>query len=137
MRARRSAPSAAYPSARSFTPDLFPPDLFPPSSADPLSNMVLSFSSKEDAVAFAEKNGNDQTLRAAQTRTGRGGEGLVPSLIKALEATPPPFFFFFTTALEQLACWGKTAVEQGGERVQPVQTGTEHKAKGELYPSPP
>ncbi|XP_057687708.1 NADH dehydrogenase [ubiquinone] iron-sulfur protein 4, mitochondrial [Corythoichthys intestinalis] len=27
------------------------------SSADPLSNMVLSFSSKEDAVAFAEKNG--------------------------------------------------------------------------------
>ncbi|XP_051923266.1 NADH dehydrogenase [ubiquinone] iron-sulfur protein 4, mitochondrial isoform X2 [Hippocampus zosterae] len=28
------------------------------SSADPLSNMVLSFSSKEDAIAFAEKNGN-------------------------------------------------------------------------------
>ncbi|XP_034397540.1 NADH dehydrogenase [ubiquinone] iron-sulfur protein 4, mitochondrial [Cyclopterus lumpus] len=27
------------------------------STADPLSNMVLSFSSKEDAVAFAEKNG--------------------------------------------------------------------------------
>ncbi|XP_077378382.1 NADH dehydrogenase [ubiquinone] iron-sulfur protein 4, mitochondrial [Festucalex cinctus] len=27
------------------------------SSADPLSNMVLSFSSKEDAIAFAEKNG--------------------------------------------------------------------------------
>ncbi|XP_060927197.1 NADH dehydrogenase [ubiquinone] iron-sulfur protein 4, mitochondrial [Limanda limanda] len=27
------------------------------SSADPLSNMTLSFSSKEDAVAFAEKNG--------------------------------------------------------------------------------
>lgn len=26
--------------------------------ADPLSNMVLSFSSKEDAIAFAEKNGN-------------------------------------------------------------------------------
>ena len=25
--------------------------------ADPLSNMVLSFSSKEDAIAFAEKNG--------------------------------------------------------------------------------
>ncbi|XP_073536424.1 NADH dehydrogenase [ubiquinone] iron-sulfur protein 4, mitochondrial [Phyllobates terribilis] len=27
------------------------------STADPLSNMVLSFSCKEDAVAFAEKNG--------------------------------------------------------------------------------
>ncbi|XP_075955150.1 NADH dehydrogenase [ubiquinone] iron-sulfur protein 4, mitochondrial [Anarhichas minor] len=27
------------------------------STADPLSNMMLSFSSKEDAVAFAEKNG--------------------------------------------------------------------------------
>ncbi|KPP70991.1 NADH dehydrogenase-like [Scleropages formosus] len=27
------------------------------STADPLSNMVLTFSSKEDAVAFAEKNG--------------------------------------------------------------------------------
>uniref|UniRef100_A0A8C5M4U7 NADH dehydrogenase [ubiquinone] iron-sulfur protein 4, mitochondrial n=1 Tax=Leptobrachium leishanense TaxID=445787 RepID=A0A8C5M4U7_9ANUR len=27
------------------------------SSADPLSNMVLSFTSKEDAIAFAEKNG--------------------------------------------------------------------------------
>ncbi|XP_056458926.1 NADH dehydrogenase [ubiquinone] iron-sulfur protein 4, mitochondrial [Gadus chalcogrammus] len=27
------------------------------STADPLSNMVLSFSSKEDAMAFAEKNG--------------------------------------------------------------------------------
>uniref|UniRef100_A0A672GYK1 NADH dehydrogenase [ubiquinone] iron-sulfur protein 4, mitochondrial n=1 Tax=Salarias fasciatus TaxID=181472 RepID=A0A672GYK1_SALFA len=27
------------------------------STADPLSNMVLSFSSKEDAIAFAEKNG--------------------------------------------------------------------------------
>ncbi|XP_008334328.1 NADH dehydrogenase [ubiquinone] iron-sulfur protein 4, mitochondrial [Cynoglossus semilaevis] len=27
------------------------------SSADPLSNMVLTFSSKEDAIAFAEKNG--------------------------------------------------------------------------------
>ncbi|KAG8598901.1 hypothetical protein GDO81_002789 [Engystomops pustulosus] len=27
------------------------------STADPLSNMVLSFTSKEDAVAFAEKNG--------------------------------------------------------------------------------
>ncbi|XP_068614734.1 NADH dehydrogenase [ubiquinone] iron-sulfur protein 4, mitochondrial-like [Brachionichthys hirsutus] len=27
------------------------------STADPLSNMVLSFSSKENAVAFAEKNG--------------------------------------------------------------------------------
>ncbi|XP_074495340.1 NADH dehydrogenase [ubiquinone] iron-sulfur protein 4, mitochondrial [Sebastes fasciatus] len=27
------------------------------STGDPLSNMVLSFSSKEDAVAFAEKNG--------------------------------------------------------------------------------
>ncbi|XP_056397781.1 NADH dehydrogenase [ubiquinone] iron-sulfur protein 4, mitochondrial [Hyla sarda] len=27
------------------------------STADPLSNMVLSFTSKEDAIAFAEKNG--------------------------------------------------------------------------------
>ncbi|MEQ2247931.1 NADH dehydrogenase Fe-S protein subunit 4 ndufs4, partial [Ilyodon furcidens] len=27
------------------------------STADPLSNMVLTFSSKEDAIAFAEKNG--------------------------------------------------------------------------------
>uniref|UniRef100_A0A9J7YKA9 NADH dehydrogenase [ubiquinone] iron-sulfur protein 4, mitochondrial n=2 Tax=Cyprinidae TaxID=7953 RepID=A0A9J7YKA9_CYPCA len=27
------------------------------STADPLSNMVLSFSNKEDAIAFAEKNG--------------------------------------------------------------------------------
>lgn len=27
------------------------------STADPLSNMVLTFSTKEDAVAFAEKNG--------------------------------------------------------------------------------
>ncbi|XP_075040089.1 NADH dehydrogenase [ubiquinone] iron-sulfur protein 4, mitochondrial [Mixophyes fleayi] len=27
------------------------------STADPLSNMVLSFSSQEDAIAFAEKNG--------------------------------------------------------------------------------
>ncbi|KAK0146382.1 NADH dehydrogenase [ubiquinone] iron-sulfur protein 4, mitochondrial [Merluccius polli] len=27
------------------------------STADPLSNMVLNFSSKEDAIAFAEKNG--------------------------------------------------------------------------------
>ncbi|XP_077570676.1 NADH dehydrogenase [ubiquinone] iron-sulfur protein 4, mitochondrial [Stigmatopora nigra] len=27
------------------------------STADPLSNMVLSFSSKEDAIGFAEKNG--------------------------------------------------------------------------------
>ena len=26
-------------------------------SGDPLSNMGLSFSSKEDAIAFAEKNG--------------------------------------------------------------------------------
>eukprot|EP00064_Thunnus_orientalis_P006971 superscaffoldBa00000749_g6990 len=29
------------------------------STADPLSNMVLSFSSKEDAIAFAEKNGKN------------------------------------------------------------------------------
>lgn len=28
------------------------------SRADPLSNMVLAFSTKEDAIAFAEKNGN-------------------------------------------------------------------------------
>ncbi|KFQ82586.1 hypothetical protein N337_03315, partial [Phoenicopterus ruber ruber] len=27
------------------------------STADPLSNMVLTFSTKEDAIAFAEKNG--------------------------------------------------------------------------------
>lgn len=31
------------------------------SRADPLSNMVLSFSSKEDAIAFAEKNGKRVT----------------------------------------------------------------------------
>lgn len=31
--------------------------LFLPFSADPLSNMMLTFSSKEDAIAFAEKNG--------------------------------------------------------------------------------
>lgn len=31
--------------------------LFLPFRADPLSNMVLTFSSKEDAIAFAEKNG--------------------------------------------------------------------------------
>lgn len=29
----------------------------PSLSADPLSNMLLSFSTKEDAIAFAEKNG--------------------------------------------------------------------------------
>uniref|UniRef100_A0A5F8H3D4 NADH dehydrogenase [ubiquinone] iron-sulfur protein 4, mitochondrial n=1 Tax=Monodelphis domestica TaxID=13616 RepID=A0A5F8H3D4_MONDO len=35
------------------------------STADPLSNLVLSFSTKEDAVAFAEKNvGNDGNPRA-------------------------------------------------------------------------
>uniref|UniRef100_A0A9J8DIK4 NADH dehydrogenase [ubiquinone] iron-sulfur protein 4, mitochondrial n=1 Tax=Cyprinus carpio carpio TaxID=630221 RepID=A0A9J8DIK4_CYPCA len=28
------------------------------STGDPLSNMVLAFSTKEDAIAFAEKNGN-------------------------------------------------------------------------------
>lgn len=33
--------------------------LFLPFSADPLSNMVMSFSSKEDAIAFAEKNGKE------------------------------------------------------------------------------
>ncbi|KAJ6669947.1 hypothetical protein lerEdw1_000496 [Lerista edwardsae] len=27
------------------------------STADPLSNLLLSFSTKEDAIAFAEKNG--------------------------------------------------------------------------------
>lgn len=27
------------------------------SRADPLSNVVLTFSTKEDAIAFAEKNG--------------------------------------------------------------------------------
>lgn len=34
---------------------------FPSFRADPLSNMVLSFTSKEDAVAFAEKNGKATT----------------------------------------------------------------------------
>jgi len=29
-----------------------------PSRGDPLSNMVLTFSTKEEAIAFAEKNGN-------------------------------------------------------------------------------
>lgn len=29
--------------------------------ADPLSNMVLTFSTKEDAIAFAEKNGTYYT----------------------------------------------------------------------------
>ncbi|XP_019954680.2 NADH dehydrogenase [ubiquinone] iron-sulfur protein 4, mitochondrial [Paralichthys olivaceus] len=41
------------------------------STADPLSNMVLSFSSKEDAVAFAEKNGWSYDItdkRAAKPR---------------------------------------------------------------------
>lgn len=34
---------------------------FPSFRADPLSNMLLSFASKEDAVAFAEKNGKATT----------------------------------------------------------------------------
>ncbi|MGH0172774.1 UNVERIFIED_CONTAM: hypothetical protein FKN15_070815, partial [Acipenser sinensis] len=36
------------------------------STADPLSNMVLTFSSKEDAVAFAEKNDPTAALGRAQ-----------------------------------------------------------------------
>lgn len=31
--------------------------------ADPLSNMVLAFSTKEDAVAFAEKNGTRSVFK--------------------------------------------------------------------------
>ena len=30
--------------------------------ADPLSNLVLTFSTKEDAIAFAEKNGKCDLL---------------------------------------------------------------------------
>uniref|UniRef100_A0A8C5U9D8 NADH dehydrogenase [ubiquinone] iron-sulfur protein 4, mitochondrial n=1 Tax=Malurus cyaneus samueli TaxID=2593467 RepID=A0A8C5U9D8_9PASS len=33
------------------------------STADPLSNMVLTFSTKEDAIAFAEKNGMYYIIR--------------------------------------------------------------------------
>ncbi|KAL4623284.1 NADH dehydrogenase ubiquinone iron-sulfur protein 4, mitochondrial [Arapaima gigas] len=39
------------------------------SSADPLSNMVLTFSSKEDAVAFAEKNGWSYDIQEKQMPT--------------------------------------------------------------------
>uniref|UniRef100_A0A7M4G1V4 NADH dehydrogenase [ubiquinone] iron-sulfur protein 4, mitochondrial n=1 Tax=Crocodylus porosus TaxID=8502 RepID=A0A7M4G1V4_CROPO len=34
-----------------------------PNRADPMSNMVLTFSTKEDAIAFAEKNGWSYTLQ--------------------------------------------------------------------------
>lgn len=38
--------------------------------ADPLSNMVLSFSSKEDAIAFAEKNGKIHKSDRKQNNKG-------------------------------------------------------------------
>ena len=36
--------------------------------ADPLSNLVLTFSTKEDAIAFAEKNGKCDLLLFLQVR---------------------------------------------------------------------
>ncbi|KAF7662584.1 hypothetical protein LDENG_00232080 [Lucifuga dentata] len=41
------------------------------STADPLSNMVLTFSSKEDAVAFAEKNGWSYEITEKRTSKPR------------------------------------------------------------------
>ncbi|XP_076010366.1 NADH dehydrogenase [ubiquinone] iron-sulfur protein 4, mitochondrial [Genypterus blacodes] len=41
------------------------------STADPLSNMVLTFSSKEDAVAFAEKNGWSYDITEKRTSKPR------------------------------------------------------------------
>ncbi|XP_066510780.1 NADH dehydrogenase [ubiquinone] iron-sulfur protein 4, mitochondrial-like [Hoplias malabaricus] len=41
------------------------------STADPLSNMVLTFSSKEDAVAFAEKNGWSYDITERRTSKPR------------------------------------------------------------------
>ncbi|XP_067084120.1 NADH dehydrogenase [ubiquinone] iron-sulfur protein 4, mitochondrial [Osmerus mordax] len=41
------------------------------STADPLSNMVLNFSSKEDAIAFAEKNGWSYDLTDKRTSKPR------------------------------------------------------------------
>ncbi|KAG9355113.1 hypothetical protein JZ751_001826 [Albula glossodonta] len=39
--------------------------------ADPLSNMVLSFTSKEDAIAFAEKNGWSYDIQEKRTSKPR------------------------------------------------------------------
>ncbi|KAJ8285366.1 hypothetical protein GJAV_G00026010 [Gymnothorax javanicus] len=41
------------------------------STADPLSNMVLTFSSKEDAIAFAEKNGWSYDVQEKRTSKPR------------------------------------------------------------------
>ncbi|XP_061842561.1 NADH dehydrogenase [ubiquinone] iron-sulfur protein 4, mitochondrial [Nerophis lumbriciformis] len=41
------------------------------STADPLSNMLLSFSSKEDAIAFAEKNGWSYDITEKRTSKPR------------------------------------------------------------------
>ncbi|KAG7481376.1 hypothetical protein MATL_G00066010 [Megalops atlanticus] len=41
------------------------------STADPLSNMVLTFSSKEDAIAFAEKNGWSYDIQDKRTSKPR------------------------------------------------------------------
>ncbi|KAI1900343.1 hypothetical protein AGOR_G00048990 [Albula goreensis] len=41
------------------------------STADPLSNMVLSFTSKEDAIAFAEKNGWSYDIQEKRTSKPR------------------------------------------------------------------
>uniref|UniRef100_A0A8C3U258 NADH dehydrogenase [ubiquinone] iron-sulfur protein 4, mitochondrial n=1 Tax=Catharus ustulatus TaxID=91951 RepID=A0A8C3U258_CATUS len=40
------------------------------STADPLSNMVLTFSTKEDAIAFAEKNGRGMKVSQLIRRDG-------------------------------------------------------------------
>ena len=37
------------------------------SSADPVSNLLLDFASKEDAVAFAERNGYEYVLEEGGT----------------------------------------------------------------------
>uniref|UniRef100_A0A7N5P1E4 NADH dehydrogenase [ubiquinone] iron-sulfur protein 4, mitochondrial n=1 Tax=Ailuropoda melanoleuca TaxID=9646 RepID=A0A7N5P1E4_AILME len=39
------------------------------STADPLSNMILTFSTKEDAAAFAEKNGISEDVGVQAART--------------------------------------------------------------------
>ncbi|KAJ8380457.1 hypothetical protein SKAU_G00012350 [Synaphobranchus kaupii] len=41
------------------------------STADPLSNMVLTFSSKEDAIAFAQKNGWSYDIQEKRTSKPR------------------------------------------------------------------
>ncbi|KAJ8405540.1 hypothetical protein AAFF_G00315200 [Aldrovandia affinis] len=41
------------------------------STADPLSNMVLTFTSKEDAIAFAEKNGWTYDIQEKRTSKPR------------------------------------------------------------------